>query len=248
MNSEVTLRDIRKLRVAQSYCDAKLVKSMDFHYNGEILVYSQNPIDGGVKTIVVLSLSDKIRRVKIRAEEFGAGICKFIDEEHIVHTSEKNDDSLRLLDIKHIHNVRYFPGHSKNVISVSVSGRHIISGSEDSTVHIFEVHMQQSLKRIKFPASTLVAFHPHGELFAVSYNTTIEIFTMKDFSESINKFQFEKVEGVDWKGLKFSNDGALLMVTTNSTSILIIDAIKGEELNNFRGEYWTEDDKKLERK
>lgn len=234
MHSEISLREIKKLRVAQTYCEASRIKSMDFHDNGETFVYSQNS-SGGQKEVVVLRLSEKIHKAIIKVQKYGANICKFIDEEHIVTSSENNEDSLRLLNLTQTNYIRYFPGHSKAVISLSVSDRLIIASSKDSTVRLWDVRHQESIKRIEFPSPALVAFHPLGELFAVAVNSTIEIFSRKDYNESINKFEFDKVDGVEWKGLKFSSSGDLLMVTTNSSSIWIIDAIKGIELHHFRG-------------
>lgn len=245
MRNIVTLRDIKKLTVSKSFTDATKIKSTSFHYNGEFFAYSQSSVKEGIKDFneikIVRLAPDKLEGFsQVKVQKYGAGLIKFIDYEYLLTTSEYQDDQIRLLNVSSdgIKYVRYFPGHSKEVTSISTHNYLILSGSKDTTVNLFDARNELSIKRLQFESqsSTLAAFHPLGDIFAVAYDDSkIELFDCKKY-EQILKFVFDKVDQVKWKGLKFSPCGKYLMVTTNSTSILIIDATSGEELNNFRGE------------
>ena len=245
LDGDVTLREIKKFRVAETFTDATIIKSMDFHSSGEVFAYSQDSEKDSEnsKTIAILRLSDKLEKIfDVKMQKYGAAIIKFIDDENILTTSEMRDDQMRLLNISRNNwkggptYIRYFPGHSKAVTSISSHDNLILSGSLDTTVQLWDQRKEQNIDRINFSTPTLAAFHPFGELFAVAINnSTIKIFSQKNVSENVNTFEFEAVDSVEWRGLKFSWSGKLLMVTTNSSSILIIDAATGEQLHNFRG-------------
>jgi WD40 repeat protein len=245
MNSEpdnrILLRDIEKLRVASSFLETTKIKSTDFETNGELLAYS---LVSDKDEVAVLRLSEKLEKpMMIKVDKYGAGIVKFIDREHLLTSSERQNDDIRLLSFSPSSSggssyIRYFHGHTKKVTSLSTSDGIFISGSHDCTVLLWDVRNERSLGRIEFDSPTLVAFEPYGDVFAVaSGDCRIQIYEKMNLKTPLNTFEFAKVPGVEWRGLKFSTySGKYLMVTTNSTSILIIDAATGELLQNFRGE------------
>lgn len=227
----VSLEDIKRLSVAhQSQTSSKMsrINSMDFHINGELFIYNSS------EQIFVLQLTEEKVFDSNYNIKYGAGLCRFVDEFHIVHTSNK-DDIIRLLSLVTKNYVRYFPGHSKEVNSLSVFETSMASGASDSTFHLWDVRVQKSVKRMEFPSPPLVAFHPFGAFIVVAHSSSIiEIYDRSNFLQAINTFSFERIEGKNWTGLKFSDNGSMLMVTSNSTSILIISIITGQELHNFR--------------
>jgi COMPASS component SWD2 len=236
-NQLVSLKDVKRLCAAYQTkieSESSSINSISYHYNGEVLVFNSSD------QVFVLGLSNEgLTEMHYTMRKYGAGLCRFIDEVHIVHTSKKSDDNLRLLSLESKNYVRYFAGHSKEVTSVSVQDISIASGSKDSSVHLWDARLQKSTNRKEFHSPPLVAFHPFGKFIAVSsrHAQVVEVFDRSYFtfaSETINHFKYERDEGVEWTGLKFSDDGIMLLVTTNSTSILVINVTTGHELHNFR--------------
>ena len=87
-----------------------------------------------------------------------------------------------------------------------------------------------------FPSTPLVALCPTENYFAVAYNSnTIEIFSIKDPDEVLNTIKCEKIKDVEWKSIKYSSDGKMLMITTNSSLIKIVNLETSNELCNFTG-------------
>lgn len=101
--NRVFLNDIKKLRVAYEKHELSPIKSMDFHHNGEHIAYNTNSL------LSILSCSEEnVRRTSIKTDEFGAGLCKFFDNDHVVHTSTVQ---IRMLNIKdELKSMNFFPG------------------------------------------------------------------------------------------------------------------------------------------
>lgn len=227
----ITLRDIKKLRVAHTTSESSKIKSLSYHHNGEHIIYNTDD------KIVILKCNDKVEEFSISVKKYGAGLCKFFDINHIVHTSTKVDNDLRLMKNESREYVRYFEGHTEEVVSVDVAETLIVSGSKDKSVRLWDPRKQLDVRKETFKSTPLVAFKPNEEgIIAVAYDSsTIEIYSCKNFKETLKKFELGTVADVEWTGIKFSPCGTILMVTTNSTSIVILDADTGQEMNNFRG-------------
>jgi COMPASS component SWD2 len=167
--------------------------------------------------------------------KYGVRLTRFLDYEHVIHSSTV-DNTLRLLNITGDGYLRYFPGHADEVTSIAVSkSLTFASAAKDSSVRLWDPRTQTRIKMMNFPSLPLVAFHPTGDVIAVAYKSSIvELFAKNNFDESSNKFEFEKIDGVEWTGIKFSDNGKNLLVTTNSSSILVFDAVLGKEKHNFR--------------
>lgn len=236
----ITRKIFKSLRVADETSETTQVKSLDFHYNGEHLIYNTETF------IKFLHLTERrVQKYKTYLYKYGVGLSKFYGPTLILHTSLKENNDLRLLEVQQRDNpgyVRYFPGHARKVVSVDVTSKLIASGSEDTTVRLWDPRKQEHIKIMKFPSTPLVAFHPNSfwentnHLFAVAYNSSIiEIFTANNTEKSENKFEFERINGVEWTSLKFSPDGSKLIVTTNSSLIKIIESSTGQEISDLKG-------------
>lgn len=230
-NKMINLSEIKKFRVHYTGKETESkIKSVDFHYNGESVVYNTD------NTITVLTLGERISKFTITVSKYGAGKLKYFDSCNVVHTSTRENDNLRLLSIDPIEYIRYFPGHAAEVVSIDASRNLIISGSKDTSIRLWDHRHQAHVRMVRFESTPLVAFHPSFNLIAVAYNSsTIKTFLTSNFNKSVSEIPLGEVDGPEWTSLKFSADGSLLMITTNAASILIIDAISGSLKHNYRG-------------
>lgn len=230
MGTKIRLDDIRKLCVAYTTTELLPVTSVEFLYTGECLLFNTE------QDIKYLRLTnERVQVQEIAVKKYGAGLSRFYSPQCLVHTSVK-DDVLRLLSIGGQKYLRYLPGHSATVVSVSVSSDHIASGSRDKSIRLWDPRQSPHIERREFPSTPLVAFHPSSAVIAVAHSSsTIETYSTKFMTRSIEKAIHDKIDGEEWVSLKFSDNGLMLMVTTNATSIRIFDALTLQELHNFRG-------------
>ncbi|CRK91059.1 CLUMA_CG004747, isoform A [Clunio marinus] len=242
MSYKITTKDIKKFRVAYtkyvSMESQEKIKSLDFSYNGETLIANTN------KILNVIKIDDRLSKAAIPSFKYGLGIVKFFDLHFVICTSAKHyfpdpvkNLALRLLDLDSEGFKRYFQGHTEKVVSLSVSSNYnIASGSRDKTVLLWDERSDTPRRKLAFDSTPLVAYHPSGEFFAVCHDSSIiKIFSRKKLSEEINKKEHEKLPGVEWTSLKYSNDGKLLMVTTNFKRVIIFCAETLDELHNLIG-------------
>lgn len=205
---------------------------MSFHYNGEFLAYNT------ATTLSILHLNVKhIRKFDYNVTKHGCGIVKFFETDPIRLVHSSPDHSLRFLNAECVKYISYFAGHSKKVVNIDVTDNFFFSSSHDKTIRMWDRCQQESVKRILCLTTPLIALHPSGNLLAVATkSSSIEFLDMRNLDDRMKKFKFEKVEGVEWTGIKFSPDGRMLLVTTNSTSILVFDTTDGTEKRNWKGE------------
>lgn len=234
-NKILCSKDFKKLRIAQTNSEFVKVKSLDFHYNGTFLAYNTN------ESLKILELTDErvIERF-VDCKKSGIGMIKFWNDE-ILASCNKN--YLRLLDFTERAYIRYFPGHAKEIVSIDVTIELAASGSKDQTVRIWDIKTSESINTMKFLSTPFVTFYPSlipdktKQTLAVAHNSkTIEVYETRNTSSSQKKFEFEKVDGVEWTSLKYSPDGKKFIVTTDSSLIKIIDAETGQEIMDIKGE------------
>lgn len=233
----VTAKDYKKLRIAHTSTERTPVKSLDFEHNGELVLYNTHDC------LKILELTNAaVVKISASVKQGRVGLSKFYGSEHVVH-SRVHNHQLSIVNYAKMTCVRNFPGHAKTVTSLEVTSELFASGSEDKTVRLWSPETEKYIRRMDFPSTPLIAFHPESyfatqnHIFAVAYNSNIiEIFTANNTKTSTNKFEFEKIDKVEWTSLKFSPDGAKLIVTTNSSLIKIIDAVTGQESMDLKSE------------
>lgn len=224
----INKKNIKKLRVAHTESSRTRVKSLSFLYTGEKLIFNTD------EKISILSLGERVT-VHVIKPKNGAGLCRFFDVATVLHSSITIHE-VKLLHVEHHHYIRIFPGHEKKITSIATTEKKFATSSEDGSVRLWDPRTSLCETFIKFPAATFIAFHPSGEVFAVAHSSsTIEIFSTRNLEKPTSKVKYERVADVEWTGIKFSDDGQLLMVTTNSSSILIFDTATTDELHNFKG-------------
>jgi WD40 repeat protein len=237
-NSMIEIDDIKKLAVAYSSLEDSEILSMDFHLNGEYFVYNTS------SKIKWLSLGDTIelKSITLEHKKYNTELCKFYDRSKVIHTSTV-DYNLRLLDVTTTSYSFYFPGHSKRVVSVAVKPevkpKYFASGSEDKTFCIWDPRRQHYTHRAIFSSTPFIAIHPEMDWIAVMFESSsshiIEYYEMKNLDEHTHRFDFPLERGISWTGVKFSPDHSRLIVTTNTQCIIVIDAVGGREVINYRG-------------
>ncbi|MGH0185541.1 UNVERIFIED_CONTAM: hypothetical protein FKN15_018001 [Acipenser sinensis] len=81
------------------------------------------------------------------------------------------------------------------------------------------------------------SFDPEGLIFAAGVNSEIvTLYDLRSFDKGpFATFKMMPDRTCEWTGLKFSNDGKLILVSTNGGTLRLLDAFKGVVLHSFMG-------------
>jgi COMPASS component SWD2 len=232
----LTVSDLKRFRVAFTRQEhpEEPIKTVDFSHDGRGVLYNTN------KDIKIFQINEnEPASSNVSVKKHGAGIVKFTKSSGIVHTSV-NDDMIRYLEPENRAYTSFHPGHCSEVHSLSMSrteDKLFVSGSRDCTIRFWDTRQSREVFMKKLDTPPFVALHPTENFIAVAHKKTNADYSVEFYDVRQAKIATVVVEdcGFEWCGMRFSNDGALLMINTFDNLILIVDARTGEHLHNLRG-------------
>jgi len=241
---KITAGDLKKFRVAftAEIPDDMKIKSIDFSANGMDAMLNTKNI------IKFIRLDPEGPRENfIKVAKYGAGICKFLNPyNRIIHTSTRCDDDIRLYHIKKNGYDTYFKGHCAEVTGLEVSPLwhvNFVSASKDNTVKFWDIRRENYVRSKTFKRCPIIACHPKDLQVAVAYATdkityVIELYDFRkmEVDKAVSKFYFEDQE-FQWKIMKFSKNGKYLMINTNNTLTIVINAETGTTCQRLHGKF-----------
>lgn len=229
--------EIPKLAIIQQKIlknPTSIFNSLEFVSNDDKLLYSvQN-------RICVWTFTDEgIQKFRIRCQD-GCDVVKVISSSRVAYSNNKNCN-LAMIDYGKIEKVRLFEGHTARINSVSIFtdgiANFLMTSSEDCKVKMWDQRERNEIANLSFASVPITAYHPNGLLFALGLDSHImELYDLYDISKRLHYFKVEKSRAVEWRQLKFSNDGKYIVVTTNSSQVLIFDGTNALLLQNFKSE------------
>ncbi|CAD6996851.1 unnamed protein product [Ceratitis capitata] len=167
------------------------------------------------------------------------------DDQIVIYDCEKGthstkvDDNIRYLSLHDNKYLRYFPGHTKKVISLCISPVEdtFLSGSLDKTLRLWDLRSPNCQGLMNLPGRPVAAYDPEGLIFAAGVNSeSIKLYDLRSFDKGpFVTFKLYQEKECDWTGLKFSRDGKIILISTNGSIIRLVDAFHGTPLQTFTG-------------
>lgn len=237
-SAELNQYVMNSFRVAKQMSITDRINSIDFSPNGDTMISGDNS-----EQIIVYDCdrSEQLKTINVR--KYGVDLVRYTQHPNaFVHTSTKINHGLRTMFITEasISYDRYYHGHNDRVVTLCTSPNDVtfISGALDHTLRLWELGSPECLGIMFLSGRPLAAFDPTGRIFAVGINSaTIKLYDMKMYDKGpFVTFKMNKEEDCEWIELKFSPDGNVLMINTNSSIIRLIDAFDGKSLLTITGE------------
>ncbi|XP_038054439.1 WD repeat-containing protein 82-like [Patiria miniata] len=228
---------MRSFRVAKLYKDqnTERINSIDFSHNGETMISSSED-----DSIVIYDCLEGKPKKTLYSKKYGVDMIRFTHAVNtVIYTSNKMDDNIRYLSLHDNKYIRYFSGHTKKVVSLSMSpiDDSFLSGSLDKTVRLWDLRSPNCQGLMHLQGRPVASFDPEGLIFACGVNSElIKLYDLRSFDKGpFTTFRLQQDRDCDWTSLKFSADGKLILISTNGAVIRLVDAFSGQPKQTFMG-------------
>ncbi|MEQ2269271.1 WD repeat-containing protein 82 [Xenotaenia resolanae] len=228
---------LRSFKVARTYrLNSEKVNCVDYSSNGEHAVSSSND-----DCIVLFDIQEGKPSSTLYSKKYGVDLIRFTHgEAHtVIFSSNKLDDTIRYLSLTDNKFIRYFPGHTARVTALSMSpvDETFISSSLDKTIRIWDLRSPNCQGLTDPLGKPVCSFDPDGLVFAAGVESqAIKLYDIRAFDKGpFACFEARLNRVCDWTGLKFSNDGKLILICTNGGAVRILNAFSGLVLHTFSG-------------
>uniref|UniRef100_I3J7Z2 Twinfilin n=1 Tax=Oreochromis niloticus TaxID=8128 RepID=I3J7Z2_ORENI len=227
---------LRSFRVAKVFREnTDKINCFDFSSNGETIISSSDD-----DSLVLYDCQEGKPKRTLYSKKYGVDLIRYTHAANtVVYSSNKIDDTIRYLSLHDNKYIRYFPGHNKRVTSLSMSpvDDTFISGSLDKTIRLWDLRSPNCQGLMHLQGKPVCSFDPEGLIFAAGINSEmVKLYDLRSFDKgpfATFKLQYDRT--CEWTGLKFSNDGKLILLSTNGGALRILDAFKGAVLHSFGG-------------
>lgn len=227
---------VRSFRVAKVFREnTDKINAIDFSSNGEHLISCSED-----DQIVIYDCDKGTQTRTVNSKKYGVDLIHFTHSQNTaIHSSTKVDDAIRYLSLHDNKYLRYFPGHTKKVISLCISPVEdsFLSGSMDKTLRLWDLRSPNCQGVMHLSGRPIAAYDPEGLIFAAGVNSeSIKLYDLRSFDKGpFVTFKLNQERECEWTGLKFSRDGKTILISTDGQVIRLVDAFHGTPLQTFTG-------------
>ncbi|KAH7282126.1 hypothetical protein KP509_35G013500 [Ceratopteris richardii] len=208
------------------------INSLDFHEADDVLVTASDD-----ESIRLYDTANAGFLKMIYSKKYGVDQICFTHKKGCVLYASKNgwDESLRYLSLSDNKYICYFKGHRDRVVSLCVCPRSetAFSGSLDHTLRIWDLRNNVCQGMLRVPGRPSVACDKQGLIFSVTTEGgAVKLFDLRQFEKGPFKTFVVTDDYHENLGTKFSDDGKLMLLSTNS-QIFLLDAFNGYKLYEY---------------
>ena len=124
-------------------------------------------------------------------------------------------------------------------LQISIQCQSFASSSRDKTARIWDFRLNNCQGLVHFAHESVVAFDPEGLIFAAASaeEESVKLFDIRNFDKGpFAELEVKNpVKGSQWHDVKFSQDGSLIMINSNSNYALAFESIETGPVQVFSG-------------
>ncbi|CAG8555403.1 3732_t:CDS:2 [Cetraspora pellucida] len=236
----LSLTHLQNLKKAKEFYDnSQSITALDFDSSGEFCVTASTD-----ETINLYNCQTGRYENFSVSKKYGVHLTRFMhSSSDIVYASTKGNDTLRYLSLRDNQFIRYFRGHQSRVVALEMSpvDDQFLTGSINEGVRLWDLRQPNAIDFIDIQSGRpCLGYDPSGLVFAIGKrsNKTIQLYDSRKFGQSpFDTFQIDDnyvdsnglpTSPPEWTGLKFSNDGQKLLITTSGDVHYLVDAFSGQ--------------------
>lgn len=215
------------------------ITSLDFDDSGDLLISAAQD-----ETLQVYNCREGKHEKTLFSKKYGCHLARFSHRQtNVVYASTKENDTLRFLSLHDNSFIRYFKGHERRVVSLEVNPASdtFLSTGKDNTVRLWDLNSPNCQGLLHIPAPSLASFDPTGSIFCVASHGTgsVMLYDLRNFDKEpfstwtikddafLQKITYPP-RMPSWQTLSFSNDGKLIMLSTDGDAHYVLDAFTGD--------------------
>ncbi|ODQ63600.1 WD40 repeat-like protein [Nadsonia fulvescens var. elongata DSM 6958] len=234
--SRETITNFRPSRTLRYHKKDSEITSIDFDETGSYIMSVGND-----DSIQLYDVKTGKHKQSIYSKKYGVGIAKFTHHStNCIYTSTKEDHHIRYLSMHDNQFIRFFKGHTKDVIDLKLSPSNdlFLSSALDHSVCLWDLRAETSQGQMNILAPNHIAFDPAGLIFAVGneFGNEISLYDLRNYDSPpfVTFKDIDARKGV-WTGIEFSNDGKSLLVSTAHDTNYLLDAFDGYKIARVGG-------------
>lgn len=209
------------------------INSLDFHRTEDLLVTASD--DDSIRLYDTLNATSL---KTIHSKKHGVDqICFTHHINSVIYSSKKEgDECLRYLSLYDNRYLRYFKGHRDRVVSLCMSPKNdcFMSGALDHTVRLWDLRTNVCQGLLRVRGRPAVAYDQQGLVFAVAMEGgAIKLFDVRSYDKGPFDTFLVGGDTAEVSGMKFSNDGKLMLLSTSNGHVYVVDAYTGKKLHGF---------------
>ena len=254
--SQDTLSTCRETKYF-SYHHGASITSLDFDDSGQYLISS-----GVDKSIQLYDCYKGVHYKDIQSQKYGAHSARFTHEglnclyastPDPLSTTEANEDTIRYLSLSSNQYIRYFKGHKAQVSNIEVNPLQntFMSTSFDKTIKFWDLKASTPTGSLNVGNNIVAGYDPQGIVVGVGNGPSltdgsrigkISLYNLKNYDMGpFIECQVACMPKQVWNKLEFSNNGKLILISTDTCEHYILDAFLGKTLAIIRLTYRKDD-------
>ncbi|CAI5439674.1 unnamed protein product [Caenorhabditis angaria] len=228
--TEINRGVLRTIIAARQCSESKLgINSVSYWKTGLLMMASTND-----DSILLFDLEGKQKPKDVMCKKYGVANTIFAnDTKFALHSSTKKDHAIRYISLETKSYIHYFPGHSENVTGLSIAdGKTLfLSSSIDKTIRLWDIRSLSCPGVMETKGQAVAQFDPEGLIFAAAFrnSATIKLYDLRNFKHGpfLSFALPEDLTNVEWRSVRFSQEGRLMLICTNSNKLVLLDARTG---------------------
>jgi len=237
---------MRRLAPAKIFSDQKQhVNSMDFSDDGQYLVAASED-----ESLRIFDCHTGMQTQLRWCKKYGVDLARFTHASKNIVCASSNewDHTLRHMAVFDNQYLRYFKGHRDKVLDIAMCSKSdtFISASLDRTVRLWDLSTPACLGVLHTETCerSCVSYDPEDRIFAaVTEPRTLKLFDVRafdkgpfaTFSVNLDRVALTPGDKLQFTAMEFSPDGKWILLSTNRSAILLLDAYDGDLKTVFQG-------------
>ncbi|GAB5371646.1 hypothetical protein AAMO2058_001597800 [Amorphochlora amoebiformis] len=232
--SALDTKTIQGFGIAKTYAkNTDDINSLDYSNDGEFLVTAAND-----DSMCLYSCEDATHIKTVKCKRFGVSLARFTHHSKAVICASRRratEESVRYLSLHDNRYLRFFGGHTEEVVQLSMCpvDDTFMSGASDRTVRFWDLRDAKATAIFETKDTPVLSYDPQGLIIAIcTARNHLKLFDRRTLTKG--PFSTFSVERNVWTHMTFTPDGNYILMRNSEGYLNLYDSFKGNLKRQFR--------------